>query len=183
NIYALNEGPRERDWGKPAPFNDTSNVLCIADTSIPLTFWITGEIAAQWWFDPEGLPASRPALSIQPMGNRTSDLAKDTLNEFCMPPGSCEFHVVKGSRWMNTRATKGQPAKTHEFKAVFDARKSLKDKALLQQLNVAQLKLHDIVVMEVTIGRYPVKEEGAGDAKGKRRAMERWQAFYDLQAI
>jgi hypothetical protein len=84
---------------------------------------------------------------------------------------------------MNTRATKGQPAKTNEFKCVYDARKTLRDKALLQQVNVGQLKVHDFVVMEARLGRYAVKEEGAPDIKGKRRAMDRWQAFYDLQAV
>ncbi|KAJ6475028.1 hypothetical protein C8R47DRAFT_1076095 [Mycena vitilis] len=80
-------------------------------------------------------------------------------------------------------ATKGQPAKTIEFKAVYDARKTLRDKSLLQQLNVGQLKLRDFVVLEVQVGRYATRDEGVSDAKGKKRNMDRWQSFYDLQAV
>jgi hypothetical protein len=90
---------------------------------------------------------------------------------------------VKASRWMNVRSGKGEPSKTTEFKAVYDARKSLRDKSLLPQLHVGQLKLHDIVVMEVRLSRYAVKEESSSDSKGKKRSMDRWQAFYDLQAV
>jgi hypothetical protein len=91
---------------------------------------------------------------------------------------------VKASRWMNTLAVKGQPAKTFEFKAVYDARKTLRDKKLLEQLNVSQLKIHDFVILEVRVARYFLKEKDSGsDGKGKKRAVDHWQAFFDLQAI
>ncbi|KAJ7158206.1 hypothetical protein C8R43DRAFT_948525 [Mycena crocata] len=175
NMYSISNGPSDTDWGIPTAFDDMSNTLCVTGTSIPITYWCTGEIAAQWWVDGDGYPASRPAISIQPMATPTADACKDLLNDLCMPTGSSKVadqfgpSQMKSSRWMNTRASKGQPAKTHEFKALYDARKSLKDKTLLQQFSVR-------------IGRYTVKEEGSS-SNGKKRAMERWQAFFDLYAI
>ncbi|KAJ6482086.1 hypothetical protein C8R47DRAFT_950842, partial [Mycena vitilis] len=177
------------DWGVPAPFNNTSNVLCVAGTPNPVTFWITGEVSSQFWVDQEGWPHMRPAISVQPLIDSTTDFCRTQLNELCMPIGSSKLvdlfgpAQVKASRWMTERATKGQPAKTIEFNAVYDARKTLRDKTLLQQLNVGQLKLRDFVVLEVQVGRYATKDEGTSDVKGKKRNMDRWQSFYDLQAV
>ena len=83
---------------------------------------------------------------------------------------------------MTTRGQNGQPGKTLEFKEIYDARQVLRDKSLLQQLTVAQLKQRDFVVMEVRLCRYAVREEGAKEEKGKRR-MDNWQCFYDLLAV
>ncbi|KAJ7659698.1 hypothetical protein DFH06DRAFT_1326714 [Mycena polygramma] len=186
-IYAIDWAPNEKDWGVPSAFDDQSNTLCIAGSSSPLNFWVVGEITSQWWVDSDGMPAPRPAISIQPMKDSIPDYCKTLLNELCRPANSfgAQFgpSQIKASRWMNTRAAKGQPATTHEFKAVFDARMALRDKSPLQQLHVGQLAIRDIVVLEFRIGRYPVKQEGGTDFKGKKRAMDRWQAFFDLQAI
>ncbi|KAJ6518266.1 hypothetical protein C8R47DRAFT_1205333 [Mycena vitilis] len=187
--YSIDRAPRDKEWGVPAAFDDPANTLCLAGTSFPLNFWIAGEIAYQWWVDSDGFPAARPAISIQPMKDNVPDFCKTLLQELCMPANSSTVakgfgpSQIRASRWMNTRAANGQPAQTHEFKAVYDARKSLRDKSLLQQIHVGQLNVHDIVVLEVRVGRYPVKAEGAPDNKGKKRAMDRWQAFLDLQAI
>ncbi|KAJ7902446.1 hypothetical protein B0H13DRAFT_2335495 [Mycena leptocephala] len=189
NTYSIDKGPNKKDWGVRAVFVDSSNTVCAAGSTDPLTFWVPGEIASQWWFDNEGYPASRAAISIAPMVDSISEYCKNQLNELCMPTGSSKVaeqfgpSQVKASRWMNVRSGKGEPSKTTEFKAVYDARKSLRDKSLLPQLHVGQLKLHDIVVMEVRLSRYAVKEESSSDSKGKKRSMDRWQAFYDLQAV
>ncbi|KAJ7084462.1 hypothetical protein B0H15DRAFT_951663 [Mycena belliarum] len=190
NIYSITKVPTNKDWGIAAPFNDTSNVLCLEGTSKEVTIWIAGEVSAQYFFDNEGYPAQRPGFAVQPMDDHVADLCKTQLHELSMPTGSSKVAEqmgpgqVKASRWMNERGKKGQPSKTFEFKAVYDARKYLRDKCLLQQLSVGQLQLHDIVVMELRIQRYPVREDGPADAtKGKRRAMDKWQAYYDLQAI
>ncbi|KAJ6497081.1 hypothetical protein C8R47DRAFT_1069137 [Mycena vitilis] len=192
-VYNIDSAHLKLDWGVPAPFNNTSNVLCVAGTPNPVTFWITGEVSSQFWVDQEGWPHMRPAISVQPLIDCTTDFCRTQLNELCMPIGSCNPLAklvdlfgpaqVKASRWMTERATKGQPAKTIEFKAVYDARKTLRDKTLLQQLNVGQLKLRDFVVLEVQVGRYATKDEGTSDVKGKKRNMDRWQSFYDLQAV
>ncbi|KAJ7088877.1 hypothetical protein B0H15DRAFT_949505 [Mycena belliarum] len=190
NIYSILKAPGKKDWGIAVPFDDTSNVLCLDGTGTPITFWIPGEVSAQYWFDNEGYPAQRPAFGIQPMVDHMPEFCKTQLHELCMPTGSSKVAEqmgpgqVKASRWMNERGKKGQPSKTLEFKAVYDARKSLRGKHLLQQLSVGQLQLHDIVVMELRIHRYPVRDDAASDAtKGKCRAMEKWQAYYDLQAV
>ncbi|KAJ6498472.1 hypothetical protein C8R47DRAFT_307757 [Mycena vitilis] len=188
-VYNIDSARLKLDWGIPAPFNNTSNVLCVAGTPTPVTFWITGEVSSQFWVDQEGWPHMRPAISVQPLIDSASDFCRTQLNELCMPIGASKLvelfgpAQVKASRWMTERATKGQPAKTIEFKAVYDARKTLRDKSLLQQLNVGQLKLRDFVVLEVQVGRYATRDEGASDAKGKKRNMDRWQSFYDLQAV
>ncbi|KAJ7927867.1 hypothetical protein B0H13DRAFT_2312040 [Mycena leptocephala] len=189
-IYSINRGPNNKDWGVPAAFENNSNTLCAAGTSDPLNLWIAGEVAAQWWVDNDGFPAARPAISVQPMAANLPDYCKTMLNELCMPPNSSTVadqfgpSQVKASRWMNTLAVKGQPAKTFEFKAVYDARKTLRDKKLLEQLNVSQLKIHDFVILEVRVARYFLKEKDSGsDGKGKKRAVDHWQAFFDLQAI
>ncbi|KAJ6457524.1 hypothetical protein C8R47DRAFT_995613, partial [Mycena vitilis] len=185
HTYSIDRAPNDKDWGIPSAFDDQSNTLCVAGSSTPLNFWVAGEIAAQWWADSEGMPAARPAISVQPMKDSIPDYCKTLLNELCRPANSSQFgpSQIKASRWMNTRAAKGQPATTHEFKAVYDARTALRDKTLLQQLHVGQLAIRDIVVLEVRIGRFPVRQEGGSDTKGKKRAMDRWQAFFDLQAI
>ncbi|KAJ7046266.1 hypothetical protein C8F04DRAFT_1248518 [Mycena alexandri] len=189
STYSINHAPNDKDWGVPRPFNDPSNILCAAGTSTPLDLWICGEITTHWWVDSDGYPAARPAISVQPLVESLPDFCKTLLNELCMPANSSSVadqfgpSQVKASRWMNTRAGKDQPAKTSEFKAVYDARKTLRDKSLLQQINVGQLKAHDFVVLEVRVGRYAVKQENAKDVKGKKRAMERWQSFFELQAV
>ncbi|KAJ7021404.1 hypothetical protein C8F04DRAFT_1273761 [Mycena alexandri] len=189
STYSITQAPNNKDWGVPRPFNDPSNILCSAGTSTPLDLWICGEITTHWWVDAEGYPAARPAISVQPLVEDLPNFCKTLLNELCMPANSSlvadQFgpSQVKASRWMNTRAGKDQPAKTAEFKAVYDARKILRDKSLLQQINIGQLKAHDFVVLEVRIGRYAVKQENVKDIKGKKRAMDRWQAFFELQAV
>ncbi|KAJ7082092.1 hypothetical protein B0H15DRAFT_748820, partial [Mycena belliarum] len=162
-IWAIDRAPSNKDWGIAAPFNDTSNILCLEGTSTRVTCWVTGEVSAQYFYDNEGYPAQHPAVGIQPMSDNVASFCKTQLNELSMPTGSSKVAdqmgagQVKASRWMNERGKKGQPAKTFEFKAVYDARKTLTDKHLLLQLSVGQLQLHDIVVMEVEIHRYPVK--------------------------
>ncbi|KAJ7774873.1 hypothetical protein B0H16DRAFT_1713321 [Mycena metata] len=190
NTFSINQAPNNKDWGVPRPFDDPSNTLCVAGTPTPLNFWICGEITTQWWVDGEGYPAARPAISVQPLIEDLPDFCKTLLNELCMPANSSAVAdqfgpaQVKASRWMNTRASKDQPTKIVEFKAVYDARKTLRDKTLLQPINVGQLKAHDFVVLEVRIGRYAAKSEAAKDAKVKKRGpLDRWQAFFELQAI
>ncbi|KAK7027678.1 hypothetical protein R3P38DRAFT_3190740 [Favolaschia claudopus] len=189
NTFDITHTPAKCAWGLPTAFNDTSNTLCVEGTSTPITLWIPGELAGQWWVDGEGYPTSRPAVSVAPMAEQAADYCKAQLNELCMPNNSSKVvegfgpSQVKASRWMTTRATKSTPASIQEFKAVYNARKTLRDKALLQPLPLAQLKIRDFVVMEVRVGRYAQKDEGQKDDKGKRRAMDRWQTFYDLQAI
>ncbi|KAJ7500713.1 hypothetical protein B0H11DRAFT_2225112 [Mycena galericulata] len=188
--YNITDIPFEVDWGPRSTFKDMSRTLCRIGTSTPVVTWLPGEVANQWFFDSDGYPATRIAFSILPMADNVHEFCKTQLNELCMPTSSSTVAEsfgpgeVKVSRWMNERASKGQPARTHEFKAVYDARKTLRDKSLLQQLNVGHLKIHDFVVLELHIGRYPAKDDAPpANAKGKRRAMERWQAFYELQAI
>ncbi|KAJ7431459.1 hypothetical protein B0H11DRAFT_1762055, partial [Mycena galericulata] len=186
--YNIIDIPFDVDWGQRSTFNDMSKTLCRSGTSTPIVAWLTGEVASQWFFDADGYPATRIAFSVLPMANNVHEFCKTQLNELCMPTttvaDSFDPGEVRVSRWMNERASKGQPARTHEFKAVYDARKTLRDKSLLQQLNVGHLKVHDFVVVEVHIGRYAVKDDSApANNKGKRRAMDRWQAFYELQAI
>ncbi|KAJ7070430.1 hypothetical protein B0H15DRAFT_957686 [Mycena belliarum] len=190
NIYNITSSPSKKDWGIAAPFDDTSNILCLDGTGTPITLWIPGELSAQYWFDNEGYPAQRAAFAVQPMVDSCPDYCQRQLHELSMPTGSSKVAdqmgpgQVKASRWMNERGKKGQPSKTFEFKAVYDARTSLRAKYLLQQLSVGQLQLHDIVVMEVRVQRYPIKDSAPAEAsKGKRRTMEKWQAYYDLQAV
>lgn len=90
NTYSIDKGPNKKDWGLRAVFVDSSNTLCAAGGTDPLTFWVPGEIASQWWFDNEGYPASRAAISIAPMVDSVSEYCKNQLNELCMPTGSCE---------------------------------------------------------------------------------------------
>ncbi|KAJ7741066.1 hypothetical protein B0H16DRAFT_1216499, partial [Mycena metata] len=185
NTFAIQRIPAN-DWGMEAAFEDRSNVLCLAGTSKPIDLWIVGEIVRQWWVDGEGMPATRPAISVQPLPDSQRAFCKTFLNERCMPANTSNVanqfgpSQVKASRWMNTRAEKDSPSKTLEFKEVYDARTSLRDKSHLAKLNVGQLKVHDIVVLEIRLGRYAAKQEGD---KTKKKGMERWQAFFDLQAV
>ncbi|KAJ7648170.1 hypothetical protein DFH06DRAFT_997444, partial [Mycena polygramma] len=172
HIYNIHTARVKKDWGVASPFNNTSNIICLEGTSKPVTFWIPGEVSGLWFFNQEGYPAPRPAITVQPLAGGVPEFCRSQLHE-----------LFKASRWMTTRAMQGQPAKTQEFKAIYDARKTLRDKAVLQQLTIGQLKLRDFVVLEIRIGRYAVRDEGAADAKGKKRQMDKWQAFYDLEAV
>ncbi|KAJ7439169.1 hypothetical protein B0H11DRAFT_2254096 [Mycena galericulata] len=87
----------------------------------------------------------------------------------------------KATRWMTSRGKKGEESRTSEFEELYDARTALKDKSLLTKLPVNDLKEHDIALMEARIGRYAVK--ASDSMKGKSRVMDRWEAFYDLQAV
>ncbi|KAJ7602625.1 hypothetical protein DFH06DRAFT_1152726 [Mycena polygramma] len=148
HVYNINTARIKKDWGVASPFNNTSNIICLEGTCKPVTFWIPGEISGLWFFNQEGYHAPRPAITVQPLVGGVPDFCRSQLHEMCMPTSSSKVaeqfgpDQVKASRWMTTRATQGQPAKTQEFKAIFDARKSLRDKAVLQQLSVGQLKLH-----------------------------------------
>ncbi|KAJ7720615.1 hypothetical protein B0H16DRAFT_383252 [Mycena metata] len=188
--YAIDHAPNGKDWGVPAPFDNQANTICASGTSKPLEFWIVGEIAGQWWYDTKGFsPADRPGISVQPMVSSVPEFCKRMLTELCMPANHSnwaeQFGVqqVKASRWMNARTQGGQVTQATEFKAVYDARQALRDKSQLQPLSVSQLKIHDIVVLEVRVTRYAVQAEGTPVVKGRRRPMDRWQVYYDLQAV
>ncbi|KAJ7467277.1 hypothetical protein B0H11DRAFT_2239518 [Mycena galericulata] len=179
--------PGDVDWGLPTAFNNASNFLCGKGTSKPVSVWILGEVVSTWWFDRDGIPAQRIALSVQPLCADTSAFCKAQLRNLCMPKtasvvaNSFGTDQVKVTRWMTSRGKKGEESRTSEFEELYDARTALKDKSLLTKLPVNDLKEHDIALMEARIGRYAVK--ASDSMKGKSRVMDRWEAFYDLQAV
>ncbi|KAJ7266041.1 hypothetical protein C8J57DRAFT_1068868, partial [Mycena rebaudengoi] len=149
--------------------------------------WMVGEVASAWWFGQDGFPATRVAISIQPLVRTTSDTCKGHLNNLTMPRNSLAEGFgpdqVRATKWMTKRGARGQASTTEEFKEVYDTRTVFRAKPLMTRLTVDQIKEHDIVLVEARICRYAVKLEGAVDVKGKKRAMDRWQAFYDLSAV
>ncbi|KAJ7126126.1 hypothetical protein C8R44DRAFT_618220, partial [Mycena epipterygia] len=182
-IYAATMFPPSVDWGIPTSFKDASNMVCTKGTSKPILFWLVGKIASMWWFDRTGYPAKRVALSVQPLSSNTSNYCKAQLRNFCMPKTKCTLRQHCFSRWMTVRAKKGEDQESVEFDEVYDARTSLKDRTLMSKRAVNELREHDIVLVEARIGRYPVKATDGSSAKGKSRAMDRWEAFYDLQTV
>ncbi|KAJ7442828.1 hypothetical protein B0H11DRAFT_2251288 [Mycena galericulata] len=186
-VFAITKLPGDVDWGLPTAFNNASNFLCGKGTSKPVSVWILGEVASTWWFDRDGFPAQRIALSVQPLCADTSAFCKAQLRNLCMPKtasvvaNSFGTDQVKATRWMTSRGKKGEESRTSEFEELYDARTALKDKSLLTKLPVNDLKEHDIALMEARIGRYAVK--ASDSMKGKSRVMDRWEAFYDLQAV
>ncbi|KAJ7303840.1 hypothetical protein DFH08DRAFT_976862 [Mycena albidolilacea] len=156
-------------WGLSSAFNDASNLLCAKGTSKPLTVWVPGEVTNQYFYDDNGAPAKRVAISVQPLSARGTPLPLSVPDQF------------RATRWMTVRGQRGQPSSVIEFSDYYDARTVLKDKLLMEKIGVNQIMEHDLVLIEARIGRY--NSEPAGEARGKKRVMNNWQTFYDLQAI
>lgn len=66
-IYAVQNAPRDANWGVPSAFNNTASILCHKGTSFPVTLWIVGEMAESWFFDRDGEPAARVTTAILPL--------------------------------------------------------------------------------------------------------------------
>ncbi|KAJ7782137.1 hypothetical protein B0H14DRAFT_2400901 [Mycena olivaceomarginata] len=183
NVYAINNVHVQFDWGVAASFKDVTNTICEKGTSTPLTFWIVGELATCFWFNEDGYPAKRVSVSVRPLSTDLPAFCKRLLQSLCMPRNSYAFgpEQVRATRWMTRRGQRGQPSATDEFSDFYDARTALRDKSVMQKLNVDQLVEHDIVLLEVQLGRY--SSETNSDGKAKRKAFNKWQSFFDLQAI
>jgi hypothetical protein len=80
---------------------------------------------------------------------------------------------------MTVQGQRGQASSVVKFSDYYDARTVLKVKLLMEKIDV-NLE-HDLVLIETRIGRY--NSEPAGEARGKKRVMNSWQSFFDLQAI
>ncbi|KAJ7322012.1 hypothetical protein DFH08DRAFT_969899 [Mycena albidolilacea] len=127
------------------------------------------------------------AISVQPLSGRLHDTSKNLLNSLSSPRNTSLVAAAFGpdqfraTRWMTVRGQRGQPSSVIEFSDYYDARTVLKDKLLMEKIGVNQIMEHDLVLIEARIGRY--NSEPAGEARGKKRVMNNWQTFYDLQAI
>ncbi|KAJ7301337.1 hypothetical protein DFH08DRAFT_724372, partial [Mycena albidolilacea] len=146
--------------------------------------WVPGEVTNQYFYDDNGAPAKRVAISVQPLSGRLHDTSKNLLNSLSSPRNtSAAFgpDQFRATRWMTVRGQRGQPSSVIEFSDYYDARTVLKDKLLMEKIGVNQIMEHDLVLIEARIGRY--NSEPAGEARGKKRVMNNWQTFYDLQAI
>ncbi|KAJ7914194.1 hypothetical protein B0H13DRAFT_2325520 [Mycena leptocephala] len=167
NVYAVNKIAVGLDWGIPTSFDNAADL---------------------YWFNEEGFPAKRVALSVRPVNAGLHEVCKKQLHGLCMPRNSSAVADAFGpdqfraTRWMTVRGQRGQGSTTKEFADYYDARTALKDKSLMEKLSVEQITVHDIILIEAQIGRYAVRAEGS-DVKGKKPAMTRWQTFYDLQAV
>ncbi|KAF8193080.1 hypothetical protein K438DRAFT_1589407, partial [Mycena galopus ATCC 62051] len=178
NIFPLDNITVPMEWGVATSFNDASNLLCTRATSHPVTGWITGEVTTGYWYNPEGYPATRVALSIQPLSTRATAACKNLLKNAGMPWGQ-----IKATHWMNNRPQGQSNAlpTVLPFTQFYDATTVLRDKGEMQTLNVADLKPHDLVLLEVKIGRYNAEQAERGTYR--RRTMNRWHAYLDMQAV
>ncbi|KAK7001757.1 hypothetical protein R3P38DRAFT_3609302 [Favolaschia claudopus] len=186
-VFAIDRINIQTDWGTPTPYNDAANFLCVKGSSDIVTGWIVGQVASQYWFNQQGFPANRVGCSIQPAGKDLHQFCKKLLHGLCMPRNSSLVadafgpDQVRATRWMTRRGQRGQATTTEEFKDFYDARVTLQDKSLMARLSVEQIVEHDLVLMEVHIGRY--NAESAPEGKGRRGNMTKWQTFYDLRAL
>ncbi|KAJ7326152.1 hypothetical protein DFH08DRAFT_637898, partial [Mycena albidolilacea] len=149
--------PGDWDWGLSSAFNDASNLLCAKGTSKPLTVWVPGEVTNQYFYDDNGAPAKRVAISVQPLSGRLHDTSKNLLNSLSSPRNtSAAFgpDQFRATRWMTVRGQRGQPSSVIEFSDYYDARTVLKDKLLMEKIGVNQIMEHDLVLIEARIGRY-----------------------------
>ncbi|KAJ7340537.1 hypothetical protein DFH08DRAFT_963423 [Mycena albidolilacea] len=160
--------PGDWDWGLSSAFNDASNLLCAKGTSKPLTGGSLGAISVQ------------PLLVAPRHQHEPAELSEQPRNTSLVAAafGPDQF---RATRWMTVRGQRGQPSSVIEFSDYYDARTVLKDKLLMEKIGVNQIMEHDLVLIEARIGRY--NSEPAGEARGKKRVMNNWQTFYDLQAI
>ncbi|KAJ7887532.1 hypothetical protein B0H14DRAFT_3430577 [Mycena olivaceomarginata] len=179
--------PGEWDWGLSSAFNDASNFLCAKGTAKPLTVWVAGEVTNHYFYNDSGAAAKRVAISVQPLSARLHNTSKELLNVLtCLRNTSLVAAAFgpdqfRATRWMTVRGQRGQASSVVEFSDYYDARTVLKDKLLMEKIGVNQIMEHDLVLIETRIGRY--NSEPAGEARGKKRVMNSWQSFYDLQAI
>ncbi|KAJ7303588.1 hypothetical protein DFH08DRAFT_825866 [Mycena albidolilacea] len=159
-----------------SPLHSTTrpNLLCAKGTSKPLTVWVPGEVTNQYFYDDNGAPAKRVAISVQPLSGRLHDTSKNLLNSLSSPRNtSAAFgpDQFRATRWMTVRGQRGQPSSVIEFSDYYDARTVLKDKLLMEKIGVNQIMEHDLVLIEARIGRY--NSEPAGEARGKKRVMNK----------
>ncbi|KAJ7086501.1 hypothetical protein C8R44DRAFT_752539 [Mycena epipterygia] len=188
-VYTVDKVPVESTWGPMKTFEDTSNFVCAPNSSKPVSIFIPVEVSNAYFFDLEGFPAKRAGLSGQPISSHIQNFCKKQLNMLCMPRNSSVVadafgpDQVRVTCWMTSRGLKGQPSTTKEFTDFYDARQTLKDKSLMQKLSIESIKTHDIVIIEARIARYAVQAPGDSSEKKGKKAMTRWQAFYDMQAV
>ncbi|KAJ7207798.1 hypothetical protein C8J57DRAFT_1540819 [Mycena rebaudengoi] len=193
-IYGALSVPSDAVWGPNTAFGDLSKVLCKAGTTVPISVWIVGEVVSTWMYDCGGNTADRATLNLLPLrqdlvaacGNQLSSLSRpqDMTSATAWGPSQ-----VRAYRWMNTGPrVPGVPQAPTEFVDYFDATVRLQDKSRMERLPVQNAEEHDLVLVEAKISRYARCAEGQaverqGGGGSRRATMDRWVAYYELQAI
>ncbi|KAF8177140.1 hypothetical protein K438DRAFT_1978787 [Mycena galopus ATCC 62051] len=185
NIYPLEAVTVGMDWGVATSFNNMANYMCEKGTSKAITFWVVGAVTFGHWFSKDGLAADRIAMGIQPLSTTASATCKTLLDTSCVPRNSSYVAAgfgadqIKATRWMTVKAQNGKPATVLMFTDFYNASTALRDKASLEKLAVDALKPYDLVLVEARIGRHTTDPV----VKGKPRAMDNFQAFFNLESL
>ncbi|KAF8209809.1 hypothetical protein K438DRAFT_1753441 [Mycena galopus ATCC 62051] len=186
HIFPLHALPASVDWGVPTSFDNASNLLCEKDTSDPLIGWALGEVTYGGWLEPGGMPAARVMLAIQPISTHTVPSCIALLQGTAMPRQSSRVvatfrpEQIKATKWMNHCAQGGAPAEVVKFAECYDATAALRAKEAMVKLNPEDINVHDLVLVEVKIGWWNAEKS---DGTYKKRVMNTWQSYFELQAF
>ncbi|KAJ6601243.1 hypothetical protein DFH09DRAFT_559161 [Mycena vulgaris] len=191
-IYSAQNLPADCIWGSESAFGNLSKILCQKDTAQPISIWVVGEVASAWMFQRNGDPADRAAINFVPLSPEMRQICATQLRELSVPVASVAAsnwgpEQVRAYTWMNKGApikgTGGIAPPPPEFTEFYDATTKLQDKVVMNKLPITDLKEHDLVLVEAAVQRYAVHDQGRQPARGYRRSLDKWAAYYDLQAV
>ncbi|KAJ7209369.1 hypothetical protein C8J57DRAFT_1540384 [Mycena rebaudengoi] len=193
HVYVANRLPQECAWGTQTAFADKSKLLCKVGGNVPVTVWFVAQMASSWMYDRSGAAADRAMVNFVPLSSEHTVHCANQLSQLSRPQdltccSSWGPGQVRAYRWMNVGPrVAGAPQVPSTFVDYFDATTCLQDKSRMQRLPVQDLNEHDLVLVEAHIARYAVRDAAAGQQQGRtlprRVPMDRWVAFYQLQAI
>ncbi|KAG1839202.1 hypothetical protein DFJ58DRAFT_859695 [Suillus subalutaceus] len=176
NIYALGRLLPTATWGQYKPINDRSKVLCNPATNEPLTIWVVGQIA-KMWFTKFGNLEKQATIMIMPLSKSLAQQSTLLLAKMSSPTTSSNqqaTQIIQAIKWQNARGGDSEDEPVL-FDAVYVIRVagSLKTQTERPLWKLVDLKMGDLILLEMKMTRYSKKQE------------DKWhsRAQYDMLAI
>jgi len=192
NTYAAGLVP-DYEWGINKPLDDKSGILCKPSSNEPLSFWIVGKISRLWFFNANGERASQVAINVIPLSGSVGNKCRKLLADVSFPVTESiqdGYGDLRATRWQNSRVYGSAGSEIHEFLNVFDATQVYSAKHDMPRCKVDKLGLRDLVLVEVNVARYKLKdgeEQAESSSTQKKRYAPtpwlKWRAHYELCAI
>ncbi|KAI6157485.1 hypothetical protein BKA82DRAFT_4346593 [Pisolithus tinctorius] len=157
NIYSLATLLPTASWGRNDPYSDRSKTLCNPVSNEPILIWMVGHVSAMWFLR-NGQPDRQCSVTIVPLSKHLCRQALRLLSGFSHPPLSSADtppSVVRASRWQSSKH--GETSSL--FSSVYDAREVFRAKTEMDLYPATELKKRDLVLLEVKLIQYFVKDE------------------------
>ncbi|OBZ68215.1 hypothetical protein A0H81_11693 [Grifola frondosa] len=166
NIYSVACLPAILEWGRTHLGKDLSALLCTSDNN-PAVVWIIGEIKSKHLYITSGDRINAASIDIV-----------------------APTDVVYASAFLPSRSDpNADDFAIKTFTEIYDATKKLTAKSKMNKIVAGALHRNDVVVLEVHIKRYrvkdPKKDGDDDDKRGKARdfSWQSWKASFELLSI